>query len=146
MSVIIKKNIGGRSVKNKFKLFDLTNSRSLVASARKGVKPELFYDLATIIKMPEKNLAQIIHMSPRTVSNYREGKKSLDPVQSEHLLKLAALFEQGEELLGNVDEFNYWLQKPFWNAKEKPMDWLVTPGGVDLVMDELTRLAYGDAV
>ncbi len=146
MSVIVKRSIGGRSVKNKFKLFDLTNSRSLVAIARKGVKSELFYDLATIIKMPEKNLAQIIHMSPRTVSNYREGKKSLDPVQSEHLLKLAALFEQGEELFGNVDEFNYWLRKPFWNAREKPIDWLVTPGGVGLVMDELTRMAYGDAV
>ena len=146
MSVIITRSIGGRSVKNKFKLFDLTNSRSLVASAREGVKPELFYDLAAVIKMPEKHLAQIIHVSTRTVSNYRDTKKSLDPVQSEHLLKMAALYEQGEVLFGNVDEFNYWLQKPFWNTTEKPMDWLVTPGGVDLVMDELTRLAYGDAV
>ena len=96
--------------------------------------------------MPEKNLAQIIHISPRTISNYKENKKSLDPVQSEHLLKLITLYQKGEEIFGNIDEFNYWLQKPFWNEKERPIDWLVTPGGIDLIMDELTKLAYGDAV
>jgi len=67
---------------------------------------------------------------------------NLEPAQSEHLLKLIALFGKGEEIFGNVGEFNYWLQKPFWNAKEKPFDWLVTPGGIDLVFDELERLAH----
>ncbi len=133
-------------VRSKFKSFDLENTFNLAAYARKGIKPQLFYDLAEITKMSEKNLAQLIHVSPRTISNYKESKKSLDPVQSEHLLKLIALFEKGEELFGNIDEFNYWLQKPFWNESEKPMDWLITPGGVDLVMDELLKMAYGDAV
>jgi len=142
---IISVNQGG-VVRKKFKQFAVRNNYSLVASARKGVKPDLFYDLAGVMKMPEKNLAQIIHVSTRTISNYKESKKFLDPVQSEHLLKLVALYEKGEELFGNVDEFNYWLQKPSWNDKESPMDWLITPGGVDLITDELTRLACGDAV
>lgn len=133
-------------VKNKFKRYAGKNSYNMAAYARKGVKPELFYDLATVTGMPEKDLAQIIHLSTRTVSNYKESKRTLDPVQSEHLLKLISLFEKGEEIFGNIDEFNYWLRKPFWSTIEKPMDWLVTPGGVDLVADELIKLAYGDAV
>jgi uncharacterized protein (DUF2384 family) len=67
-------------------------------------------------------------------------------LESEHLLKLIALFTKGEELFGKVDEFNYWLQKPFWDSQEKPIDWLITPGGVDLISDELERLAHGYAV
>ncbi len=136
----------GGVVKKKFKLYAGRNNLSLFITARKGVKSGLFYDLAEVMQMSEKNLAEIIHVSPRTMSNYKEHKKSLDPVQSEHLLRLVALYEKGEELFGNLDEFNYWLQKPFWNDKEKPIDWLVTPGGIDLIINELTMLAYGDAV
>src|SRR5580693_1102378 len=102
---IVNVNQGG-VVRKKLKLFAGKNNYSLVASARKGVQPDLFYDLAMVMKMPEKNLAQIIHVSTRTISNYKESKKFLDPVQSEHLLKLVALYEKGEELFGNVDEFN----------------------------------------
>lgn len=136
----------GKEVKGSFKGYDVSNSYKLTATARKGISPQLFYDLATVIKMPEKNLADIIHISTRTVSNYKEDKKTLGPVQSEHLLKLIALYEKGEELFGNVDEFSYWLKKPFWGSAERPLDWLVTPGGIDLVMGELVKIAYGDAV
>jgi len=136
----------GNLFKTKFNSFTGKNIHSLVANARKGIRPEVFYDLANLIKMPEKTLAHIIHLSPRTISNYKEHKKSLDPVQSEHLLKLITLYQKGEEIFGAVEEFNYWLQKPFWNDKEKPIDWLVTPGGIDLVLDELLKLAFGDVV
>ncbi len=66
-----------------------------------------------------------------------------EPVPSEHLVKLIALFEKGEETFGNVNEFNYWLRKPFWNGSERSVDWLVTSGGVDFVSEELDRLAHG---
>ena len=56
------------------------------------------------------------------------------------------LFEKGEELFGTIEEFNYWLKKPFWNSKEIPMDWIVTPGGVDLLLEEMERLAQGYTV
>ena len=134
------------SVRKKFSHLDLQNVPAIVFSARKGVKPSVFYDFAALIKMSEKNLAVLLNLSSRTISNYREQKKLLEPVQSEHLLKLIALFGKGEEIFGNVDEFNYWLQKPFWSAKERPIDWLVTPGGVDMVMDELDRLAHAYTV
>jgi putative toxin-antitoxin system antitoxin component (TIGR02293 family) len=131
------------SVKNKFKDLSLLNNYSIVVSARKGLKTKIFYDFADVIKMPEKNLASIINLSSRTISNYKEKRKSLEPLYSEHLLKLIALFEKGEEIFGNIDEFNYWLNKPFWNSERKPMDWLITQGGVDLIMEEIDKLAQG---
>jgi putative toxin-antitoxin system antitoxin component (TIGR02293 family) len=134
------------SIRVRFSNLDMKSSFAIVYSARKGIKPKVFYYFADSIKMPEKKLALMLNLSSRTISNYKEQQKALDPVQSEHLLKLIALFGKGEEIFGNIDEFNYWLQKPFWNAKERPIDWLVTPGGVDLVSDELDRLSHAYAV
>lgn len=134
------------SIRDRFQSLGLQNGSGIVFSARKGVKPKIFFEFADSINMPEKKLALLINISSRTIHNYKDQQKPLEPVQSEHLLKLIALFGKGEDIFGNIDEFNYWLQKPFWNSKEKPIDWLTTPGGVDLVMDELARLSHGYAV
>ncbi len=131
------------SVKYKFRHLDTASSYAFVMSARKGLKPKVFYDFAETIKMPEKNLAGIINLSARTISNYKEQQKVLEPVHSEHLLKLISLFEKGEDIFGNIDEFNYWLQKPIWNSRETPSEWLGTPGGVDLIAEEIDKLAQG---
>jgi putative toxin-antitoxin system antitoxin component (TIGR02293 family) len=134
------------SLRKKFQTLDLSDEGKIVFSAHKGVKPAIFYSFAVFIKMSEKKLASLLHIHPRTMSNYRDQHKKLAPVEGEHLLKLIALFAKGEEIFGNIDEFNYWLQKPFWDSKDRPIDWLITPGGVDLVSDELDRLAHGYAV
>ncbi len=130
----------------KFSNLQINSGPAIVISARKGLESSVFYDFATAIKMSEKFLAQLLNLSSRTVSNYKAQKKNLEPLQSEHLLKLIALYGKGEEVFGNVDEFNYWLQKASWDNQEKPIDWLITPGGVDLVSDEIDRLAHGYAV
>jgi len=111
--------------------------------AMTGVDTNLFYSFAELIKIGNKSLASILHLSSRTISNYHQSKQMLDPVQGEHLLKLIALYDKGIEIFGSIDELNYWLNKPFWNTEEKPIEWLVTPGGIDLVMQELDRMAYG---
>jgi putative toxin-antitoxin system antitoxin component (TIGR02293 family) len=138
--------INNYSVIKAFQSLKLDSPAKIVSMAHKGISPSLFYSLTRAIKMPEKALAALLHTHPRTISNYQEGQKKLDAPQSEHLLKLIALFIKGEQIFGTVDEFNYWLQKPFWNKAEKPIEWLITPGGVDLVSDELDRLAHGYAV
>ena len=131
------------SIKAKFKSLNLKSSHAIVFSARKGLKATVFYDFAETIKMPEKTLANILNLSARTISNYKKQQKLLEPVYGEHLLKLIALYEKGEEIFGNIDEFSYWLKKPFWSVEETPMSWIVTPGGVDLLMEELDKLAQG---
>lgn len=136
---VIDKN----TVRYAFRNLDFKSTYEMFSHARKGIATHIFYDFAETIKMPEKNLASLINLSARTISNYKENKKLLEPLYSEHLLKLIALYDKGEEVFGNIDEFNYWLSKPFWNSEERPIDWLVTPGGVDLVMEEMDGLAEG---
>lgn len=121
----------------------LESDAQIFKHAKSGVDTGLFYAFAETIKMDNKSLASILHVSARTISNYHQNNQALDPVQSEHLLKLIALYDKGIELFGSVDEFTYWLNKPFWNTGEKPNDWLITPGGVDLVTQELDHLGLG---
>lgn len=130
----------------KFSALDVSDDMKVFQHARQGLKPGLFYDFAEAVNLSNKSLAELINISSRTISNYKEQKKLLEPVYGEHLLKLIGLYKKGAELFGTVDEFSYWLNKPFWNSRERPMDWLTTPGGVDLVADELVKMAYGDAV
>lgn len=116
---------------------------SLVKKAREGLKTEVFYSLADEINMPEKSLAAVLNLSPRTISNYRDQQKSLDPTYSEHLLKLINLYQLGEEIFGSIEEFNLWMDRPFWNSDERPIAFITTPAGVDLVHREVEKLAQG---
>lgn len=133
--------INKNSVCYRFRSFDLSNLNSIVKTARKGLKTKVFYEFAETINMPEKHLAAVINISSRTMSNYKNEEKLLDPIYGEHLLKLISLFEKGEEIFGNIDEFNYWLKKPFWHNKTAPNELINTIGGVDLVAEELEKLA-----
>ena len=93
--------------------------------------------------MPEKTLASMINLSPRTISNYRDQEKELDPIYSEHLLKLINLYNFGKEIFGSLEEFNLWMERPFWSSQEKPIDFVSTSGGVDLIYQEVEKLAQG---
>lgn len=123
--------------------FVIKNDYSLIKKARNGVDTHVFYSLAEIIRMPEKTLASVINLSPRTISNYRDQNKKLDPNYSEHLLKLIYLYNLGEEIFGSMEEFSLWLARPFWNSEEKPIDLINSSGGVDLVAEEIEKLAQG---
>jgi len=139
--VIMTGSVNSMEINTRFSKMKLDNDFVIVRLARKGIKTSVFYEFANAAKMSEAHLASIMHISPRTIKNYQQSKKSLEPVQSEHLLRLITLFQKGEVIFGNVSEFTYWLNKPLWNNKDKPFDWLTTPGGVDIINDELERLA-----
>ena len=116
---------------------------ALVRYAQKGVKTSVFYTFANLINMPDKYLAELINTSTRTLTNYKELDKPLEPVKGEHLLKLIVLFKKGEEVFSNLHEFQEWLRKPLSHLRDKPVGWLITPGGVDLISQEVDRIAYG---
>lgn len=131
------------SIAQKFSKLQLKDDLSIVHSARKGVRPSVFFTFSDSASIPEKHLAALLHMHPRTMSNYRDKGQLLNPVEGEHLLKLINLFATGENIFGTVEQFNQWLRSPNWQNGAKPLDWLNTPGGVDLILEELLKLSYG---
>jgi putative toxin-antitoxin system antitoxin component (TIGR02293 family) len=139
------KNENSETLDGKFE--NITDKLStIVKAAIAGVKTDIFYQFAHAIDMPDKLLAELINTSPKTISNYKDQKKTLEPVKGEHLLKMIRLFKKGEEIFGNLTEFRYWLTKPQALSGTRMIEWLVTPGGIELISDELDRIAHGYAL
>ncbi|GAB3583644.1 type II RES/Xre toxin-antitoxin system antitoxin [Hymenobacter daeguensis] len=123
----------------------VSDSFALVMQARTGVPAKTAFDVATLLQLQANELADLLHTTTKTLRAYREGKKRLGPAASEQILKLLALASQGEEVFGSLTAFRRWLDKPAYGLdNQPPLALLETSGGIDLVADEVDRIAHGD--
>lgn len=118
---------------------------TLIASAKAGISSHAVSDIIKISGKPVEEIASLLYVTPRTIRNYQNENKSLPVLQSEQLLKLYALYDKGIEVFGNTEAYNRWLARPaFGLNNETPDSLLLTSTGIRLVMDELSRIQYGD--
>ena len=123
----------------------VADSFALVMEARTGVLAKTAFDVAALLQLHADELADLLHTTTKTLRTYRQGKKRLGPAASEQVLKLLSLARQGEEVFGSASAFRRWLDKPAYGLDEQaPLVLLETSGGIDLVADEVSRIAYGD--
>ena len=117
----------------------------LVEDAGAGVPAGAVYELMNNTRLNKDFFAGILHISTKTLDRYRQGAKKLTPAGSEMVLKLFALFKKGEELFGTQEEFQKWIEKPAYGLGFRiPKAMIKTSSGIDLVMDELIRIEFGD--
>jgi len=123
----------------------VADSFALVMEARTGVLAKTAFDVAALLQLSADELADLLHTTTKTLRTYRQGKKRLGPAASEQVLKLLALARQGEEVFGSASAFRRWLEKPAYGLDHQPpLSLLETSGGIDLVADEVARIAHGD--
>lgn len=121
------------------------DSFSLVMAAREGIFARIAFEVADLLQLHLNQMADILHTTTKTLQNYRQSKKKLSPAHSEQTLKLFALQLKGKEVFGVAAAFRRWLEKPAYGLDgQVPLALLETSGGIDLVMEELERIAYGD--
>ncbi len=121
---------------------DRTN---LVLRALQGVSATAFFETAERTGYKREQLAEVFDTSLKTFQRYEREQKKLNPQDSEKVLKITALFQQGEAVFGSVDAFRRWMDKPAYGlGNQVPFTLLHTSGGIDLIMDELIRIEYGD--
>lgn len=118
---------------------------ALVMQARSGVPAKTAFAVASLLQISADELADVLHLTSKTLRTYREANKRLAPTASEQVLKLLALARQGSEVFGEAAAFRRWLGKPAYGLDHQlPLALLQTSGGIDLVADEVSRIAYGD--
>ena len=118
---------------------------NLVLTARQGLDAQAFFDLTELSGYSKEQFADLFDVSLKTLHRYREEQKKLSAANSELALKIMLLFRKGFVLFGAIDSFKRWLEKPaFGLGGQLPFDLLHTSGGIDLIMDELTRIEHGD--
>lgn len=117
----------------------------LVEQSVVGVPATAVYDLMDLTHLNKEFFAGMLNISSKTLDRYRKAEKRLTPSASELMLKLFTLYRKGEKIFGNLDEFQKWIQEPAYGLGLKiPETMLKTPAGIDLIMEELIRIEYGD--
>jgi putative toxin-antitoxin system antitoxin component (TIGR02293 family) len=123
----------------------VTDSFALVMEARTGVPAKSAFAVANLLQITPEELADLLHTTTKTLRTYRDANKRLAPAASEQVLKLLALAQQGNDVFGEPAAFRRWLGKPAYGLdNQPPLALLQTSGGIDLVAEEVSRIAYGD--
>ena len=123
---------------------DDINILSLIEQVRKGI------DFNTILLYARKSSlsliewADFLHISERTMQRYLKDKKSLAPVQSEKFIEIVLLYKKGAEVFGNEPKFDLWLNtENLALGNIKPKSLFDSTFGINLLIDELTRIEHG---
>lgn len=118
---------------------------ALVLSALQGVSATRFFEIAELTGYRREQLAEVFDTSLKTFQRYEREQKKLNPQDSEKVLKIMVLFQTGEAVFGTADAFRCWMDKPAYGlGNQVPFALLHTSGGIDLVLDEVVRIEYGD--
>ncbi|TLV03056.1 antitoxin Xre/MbcA/ParS toxin-binding domain-containing protein [Dyadobacter luticola] len=110
--------------------------------AENGVPKASIQHLADSVGMDAKDVIALLPVTPRNLQRY-EDVDLLSNVVSDHLIALADLFSVGVRVLGKT-YFLDWLNNMIPAlGQEKPVTFLKTHAGIELIKTELGRIEHG---
>jgi putative toxin-antitoxin system antitoxin component (TIGR02293 family) len=120
-----------------------SNDFDVINLARKGFSKATLLALAKKISLNLQELANILHISERTLQRY-DDNEIIKLEYAEKAVELARLYTRGEEVFGSIDKFKLWIKAPslIFNG-EAPVTILDTSAGFDMVFRELGRIEHG---
>lgn len=120
-----------------------SNDFDVINLARKGFSKGTLLALAKKISLNLQDLANILHISERTLQRY-DDDDIIKLEYAEKAVELARLYTRGEEVFGSIDKFKLWIKAPslIFNG-EAPVTILDTSAGFDMVFRELGRIEHG---
>ena len=118
------------------------NDFDLAYLAENGVPKASIQHLADSIGMDIKDVIALLPVTSRNLQRYNDIDL-LSNVVSDHLIALADLFSVGNRVLGK-EYFLDWLNNEVPAlGSEKPIGFLRTHAGIELVKTELGRMEHG---
>jgi len=131
--------LGGSKVIGK----PLTNDPDLIALTREGIKRATLPSLAAYLGITMEQLSGLLHSSYRNIQRKKDDDL-LDTLKTEKVLELASFAQRGIEVIGSKEYFAEWLQSPLPALNNKrPLDFLDTTFGIQMLNKVLGRLEYG---
>ena len=116
----------------------------LRAMTRAGLPVSALSALALELNVERKVLAKVVGISERTLSRRLANGARLSPEESDRMMRVARVFAQTKETLGDSAKAGRWLQRPnLALGGERPLDLLDTDAGRHDVETILGRIDYG---
>ncbi len=121
----------------------LKNPLDLIEFSRKGLSRAAVDLVAQKIGLSDREMARILNISERTFHRYSPDIQ-LDTSSTERLLKLMLLYQHGEEVFSNLEDFKPWMRQSMRIFGDKSaLDLLDTVTGFEWVDNVLSRIEFG---
>ncbi|KAF0220336.1 MAG: hypothetical protein FD174_1237 [Geobacteraceae bacterium] len=115
----------------------------LIESTRAGIAKKAVFELAREMGLVISDISRCLHVSVRTLQRFKADER-LSPDLSDHLLQLARVHARTIEVFGSRERAGAWLKQPSVALGNiSPLELLDTFTGIEMVLDELTRIEYG---
>lgn len=115
----------------------------LIRLSRAGIKKRTLKYLAVYLGITLEQLGNLLHTSYRNLQR-KDENELLDSYKSEKVLELSSLVTRGVEVIGNDADFKEWLHSSILAlGNRKPIDFLDTSFGIQMVLKVLGRLEMG---
>lgn len=124
----------GQSINSDFDLIEIT---------RKGLPKSVVTTLSSILGISMEQMSSLLHVSHRTIQR-KSDTDLLNVYSTEQILEIAEVISRGIEVLGTLEAFTAWLHSEVRHLDyQKPINFLDTSFGTNLIKDTLGRIEYG---
>ncbi len=119
------------------------NDDKLIEASRVGITKRVFQQIRSFTGLSSQYFASFTHVGMRTIQRKKDNEK-ISPEASERAVLIGKLFYRGEEVFGNKEKFQSWMNGsiPSFDGK-KPKEMLDTITGISMIEDELIRIEHG---
>ncbi|MEO8854995.1 MAG: antitoxin Xre-like helix-turn-helix domain-containing protein [Ginsengibacter sp.] len=100
--------------------------------------------LATKVDFTQKEWADILHISERTLQRYANDNGSFNSGVVDRIFQIKKVLERGEEVFGSYEKFNLWLRgNPYMLEGQLSLHSLSSFDGINSVLTQLGRIEHG---
>jgi len=114
----------------------------LVDIVRHGLPSEGVTALSSKLDITPGDLSRYLHVSLKTLQRYKG--RILDINMSDRLLTVALVYSKCVDVFGSEENSVTWLKSPISAlGNARPLDYLDTNAGAEMIMTLLSRIEYG---
>lgn len=122
---------------------DTNTDLDLIQITRKGLKKNSLFFLADYLGISMNQLSDLLHTSYRNLQR-KDANEMMDSYKTEKALELATFAQRGTEVIGTTEGFREWIKSPLLSlGNKRPLDFLDTTFGIQLILKVLGRLEQG---
>lgn len=103
-----------------------------------------FKKMAAKVDFTQKEWADILHISERTLQRYAHNDGSFSSGTVDRLYQINKVFQRGKEVFGSYQKFNLWLRdNPYMLEGRLSLHSLASIEGINNVLTQLGRIEHG---
>ena len=103
-----------------------------------------FQKIASKVDFTQKEWADILHLSERTLQRYSHDNSSFNSNVVDRLGQIKKVIQRGHEVFGSYEKFNLWIRgNPYMLEGQLSIHSLASIEGINNVLTQLGRIEHG---